>query len=202
MQHRIALQSIAPVLGGIRTINTGRFFAAAFRRLPKFGAATGGGSGGGGGGRGRSGTGSGGLRGSDRDRITSLAAKKILLPHLFALREWSANQSFFESLIKRWHLTLQRMLPLGGASASDDNCITLYADGSDAFRAMWQSIQSAKKRIFYETFILAPNDGTAQSTAHTIDGAGFGLGLGFADAIVCCVVLCLRVQSVSQPSNY
>ncbi|HEY4220476.1 MAG TPA: phospholipase D-like domain-containing protein [Myxococcota bacterium] len=56
---------------------------------------------------------------------------------------------------RAWRTTLDRLMPLGGAS--DGNQITPFFDGDDAYEAMLAAIHAAKTRVWLETYILAPD---------------------------------------------
>ena len=62
---------------------------------------------------------------------------------------------FSHQLLLRWRRILYALLPLGGASAG--NRLQVYANGDDAFEAMWAAIESAKESIRMETYILEPD---------------------------------------------
>jgi cardiolipin synthase len=57
--------------------------------------------------------------------------------------------------LSRWRTTAGRLLRLGGAS--DGNELTLFVDGDDAFDAMLGAIERARTRVWFETYIFAPD---------------------------------------------
>ncbi len=57
--------------------------------------------------------------------------------------------------LARWRQTAGRLLRLGGAS--DGNELTLFVDGDDAFDAMLGAIDRATTRVWFETYIFAPD---------------------------------------------
>jgi cardiolipin synthase A/B len=57
-----------------------------------------------------------------------------------------------DRLVIRWRRVLSRLLPLGGNSLGND--VTVYADGTEAFRQKWLAIDNAKELIHFETYTL------------------------------------------------
>jgi cardiolipin synthase len=70
--------------------------------------------------------------------------------------------------LARWRTTAGRLLRLGGAS--DGNELTLFVDGDDAFDAMLGAIDRAKTRVWFETYIFAP-DALGQSVLDALTRA-------------------------------
>lgn len=58
--------------------------------------------------------------------------------------------------LQRWKTTAARLLRLGGDS--DGNDVVLLVDGDDAFAAMLAAIESARVRVWFETYIFQPDD--------------------------------------------
>lgn len=58
-------------------------------------------------------------------------------------------------LFKAWRKTVARLFPLGGSSRH--NSIELFHSGDDAFRTILDAIAGAKKRVWMETYIFAPD---------------------------------------------
>jgi cardiolipin synthase len=54
-----------------------------------------------------------------------------------------------------WRRTVDRLLPLGGSS--EGNQITVMVDGDSTFDAMLAAIQSARLRVWLETYIFKPD---------------------------------------------
>ena len=54
-----------------------------------------------------------------------------------------------------WRKTVERLLPLGGASEGND--VTLFFDGDAAYDAMLGAIATAQHRVWLETYILEPD---------------------------------------------
>ncbi|MCC7108562.1 MAG: hypothetical protein IT382_04700, partial [Deltaproteobacteria bacterium] len=54
-----------------------------------------------------------------------------------------------------WRKTVERLLPLGGASEGND--VTLFFDGDAAYDAMLGAIATAHHRVWLETYILEPD---------------------------------------------
>lgn len=54
---------------------------------------------------------------------------------------------------RAWRVTVDRLLPLGGAS--EGNQVTPFFDGDDAYDAMLAAIHAATSRVWLETYILA-----------------------------------------------
>lgn len=57
--------------------------------------------------------------------------------------------------LQRWQTTAARLLQLGGDS--DGNELVLFVDGDDAFSAMLAAIESARVRVWLETYIFKPD---------------------------------------------
>ena len=57
--------------------------------------------------------------------------------------------------LQRWQTTAARLLQLGGDS--DGNELVLFVDGDDAFSAMLAAIESARVRVWFETYIFKPD---------------------------------------------
>ena len=66
-----------------------------------------------------------------------------------------ADLPFSHQLLLRWRRILHSLLPLGGASGG--NRLRVYANGDDAYEAMWAAIEDAKESIRMETYILEPD---------------------------------------------
>ncbi len=62
-----------------------------------------------------------------------------------------------------WLDTMRVLRPLGGASSG--NRIRMFTDGDDAFESMWAAIDSAKSRVWLETFIFEPDAVGAETIA-------------------------------------
>lgn len=62
-----------------------------------------------------------------------------------------------------WLDTMRVLRPLGGASSG--NQIRMFTDGDEAFESMWAAIDSAKSRVWLETFIFEPDAVGAETIA-------------------------------------
>lgn len=59
-------------------------------------------------------------------------------------------------VVTKWRSLVEKLLPLGGLSSG--NRLTLFGDGDAAFLSMWNSIASAQKRVWLETYVLMPDE--------------------------------------------
>jgi cardiolipin synthase len=69
--------------------------------------------------------------------------------------EASGHDNLRERALRTWWRTLRRLFPLGGHS--DGNLITIFDEGDAAFSAMLASIESARTRVWLETYIFEPD---------------------------------------------
>ena len=58
-------------------------------------------------------------------------------------------------VIRAWRHTIDRLLPLGGGS--EGNQLTMLVEGDAAYQAMLAAIKSARRRVWLETYIFAPD---------------------------------------------
>ena len=88
---------------------------------------------------------------------SSLLSIPDSIRHIFnpSLVSKISDLPFSSQLLLRWRRILHSLLPLGGSSSG--NRVTVYADGDDAFEAMWAAIASAQHSIRMETYILEPD---------------------------------------------
>lgn len=56
-----------------------------------------------------------------------------------------------------WRSVVRKVAPLGGSTVG--NRVTMYFDGDSAFQAMFREIESARKCIFLQTYVLEPDPG-------------------------------------------
>ncbi len=54
-----------------------------------------------------------------------------------------------------WEVIANMLLRFGGTSAG--NSVEVYCDGDQTFEAMWNTIDSARTRVWHETYILEPD---------------------------------------------
>jgi cardiolipin synthase len=54
-----------------------------------------------------------------------------------------------------WEVITRMLLRFGAASSG--NHVDVFGDGDDAFEAIWQAIDGAQRRVWYETYILEPD---------------------------------------------
>ena len=88
---------------------------------------------------------------------SSLLSIPDAVRHIFnpSLVSKMTDLPFSAQLLLRWRRILHALLPLGGSSSG--NRVTVYADGDDAFTAMWAAIEAATQSIRMETYILEPD---------------------------------------------
>lgn len=79
--------------------------------------------------------------------------KRVFTPNLLTALKQKHNLR--EEAVFRWQRVVKTLLPLGGAS--EGNHLTIYSDGDDAFSAMWNAIENAKKKVCMETYIYSPD---------------------------------------------
>jgi cardiolipin synthase len=77
-------------------------------------------------------------------------------------------------LKKKWDIKQLKKINLKQPKITTLNKIKIFHDGKDAFLSMWDSIALAKKRIWVETFILAPDDVGTKTLNLLIDAAKRG----------------------------
>eukprot|EP01113_Clastostelium_recurvatum_P002670 TRINITY_DN11131_c0_g1_i1.p1 TRINITY_DN11131_c0_g1~~TRINITY_DN11131_c0_g1_i1.p1 ORF type:complete len:457 (+),score=89.13 TRINITY_DN11131_c0_g1_i1:16-1386(+) len=80
------------------------------------------------------------------------AVRRLFSPNLVNKLK---QRQFKDKLILRWHTTIKRLLPLGGASIG--NKVKIMSDGDVAFGEMWSAINSAKSNIVMETYTIMPD---------------------------------------------
>ncbi len=73
---------------------------------------------------------------------------------LFVPRETTPRR-LKERIARAWRITFNRLARLGGVS--DDNDITLYTGGDEAFSAYLAAIDAAERRVWLETYIFEPD---------------------------------------------
>lgn len=69
---------------------------------------------------------------------------------------------------QRWRRIMSRILPQGGSSTG--NRVRLLPEGDQAWSAMWEAIESARQRVWLETYIMEP-DALGQGTLERLRDA-------------------------------
>jgi cardiolipin synthase len=91
--------------------------------------------------------------GSNRTTIAGNILERFK-PHLKAL-EPNVDEKLWQHSCNRWKYIIENLIRLGGCS--DMNKIQVFTNGSLLFQDLWNEIDSAKQKIWLETYTLTPD---------------------------------------------
>lgn len=84
--------------------------------------------------------------------LSSRISKARARPTVFG----KLKETFRSKILDRWKATyLESLIPMKNVSFG--NTVKLYSNGSECFTDMWDAIDTAKRRVWIETYILEPD---------------------------------------------
>ena len=96
------------------------------------------------------------------------AVRRVFAPHLARGGHGSQPAEELTRFWLVWRGTLRILRPLG--AVSEGNRIQVFADGDDAFEAMWEAIDTARERVWMNTYILE-HDAVGRRTLAALEEA-------------------------------